>query len=231
MAVTAAGMTTATLVSLSANFNLVTATSSGDVGNPVTLYGSTTTNSQTVFISAVISPTTIIVTQPTAVPLVVEGPDIAWELRSLTQIGDGTQVSIAAPPMIQFLAGNFGLTIDTQESDARQRSWVKNVTQWMPIKGWYQSYEIIGDISGFDITVSAFFRISLDLSKGIPSADLYEIGESAPGRSGGDGTIVLGPSSTIQFSSPTAAFKASDVGLDLQLSNVSLNTAGLSTLL
>jgi hypothetical protein len=120
----------------SATFDLVR-----DVGKYlriVTLTGSDQ-NNRLLRISALTSTTqgtaTIVSPAYPAMGSVVLEPSMFWELRTGT--GQGDQVEVTAHPVsiLQYLATDFGIQIDTQESEDIQRSWVANVTSWLDLKG------------------------------------------------------------------------------------------------
>lgn len=191
----------------------------------VTLTGNNQ-NNRLLRISAITSPTqgsaTIVSpAYPGTGSLALES-NMFWELRAGT--GQGDQVEVTAHPVsiLQYLATDFGIQIDSQESEDIQRSWVANVTSWLDLKGSAKSYEIIGLVSGFTITAEQLYRVSLDLAPTVP--DLYEVElrESEVGRAGLDGvfTPVAG---TVEFSSVTAAFRAGDEGRLLRIQNAAVS--------
>jgi len=205
----------ATVVSTSAEFT------AEDVGKRFTIRGSTTgSNNTTLTILSFVSANSITL----GGTLTVDAGPLVWEVRRATTKGsDLIDVSIRAPSLITHLAGDFGIEVDTQESEKRQRSWVRNVSQWVKKKGVPEAYEIIGSISGFDVEVSPLYRVTAALSSLIPAGDLYEIGETATGRSGTDGSLptMLG---AVQFSSPTAVFRVGDVGSHIRVQGTSGST-------
>ena len=141
---------------------------------------------------------------------------LTWELRAPTAVGDNTQVSVAATSLISLFAPDFGIAIDTQESEERQRSWVANVTRWLGLKGLAESYTILGAISGFTVTAEALYHLGPDQLPAIQDPNFFEVGDPNPGRSGEDGSLsVVG--FQIRFTSPTAIFKPSDVGLYIKI--------------
>ena len=98
-------------------------------------------------------------------------------------------MSVAATSLISLFAPDFGITIDTQESAERQRSWVANVTRWLGLKGLAESYTILGAISGFKVTAEALYHLGPDQLPAIPDAHFFEVGDPNPGRSGEDGFL------------------------------------------
>jgi len=152
--------------------------------------------------------------------LVLES-NMFWELRSGTGQGDLVEVTGHPVSILQYLAADFGIQIDTQESEDIQRSWVANVTSWLDLKGSAKSYEVIGLVSGFTITAEQLFRVSLDLAPTVP--DLYEVElrESGVGREGVDGlfTMSLG---VVEFSSAAAMFRPGDEGRLLRVQDAAI---------
>jgi len=148
--------------------------------------------------------------------LVIEGVAVSWEVRAPTLVGDDlTFVDVRATSLITRLAHDFGLEIDTQESDARQRSWVANVTQWIDKKGLAKAYDILGSISGYRVQALQMFHVSGLEATLLPSTEVFEIGDPGVGRFGSDGTLSFSP--VVVFSSPTAVFTAADVGKTIRV--------------
>lgn len=148
----------------------------------------------------------------------IQESGLTWEEHTLTPMGDGTQVSVNASSIIDYLAQDFGITIDQRESEVRQRGWVANLTQWIGFKGTAKGYEIIGDISGFDVEPFALFRVTQPISLSLPDTSLYAVDEVGAGYSGTDGYLTSAFGSVV-FTSPSATFVPSDVGLLVQLGN------------
>lgn len=219
LSITASGISDAAVFSISAAFSVA------DVGKELTIRGSTTSpsNDGIYVISAVTNPNLASVDQRSPIPLLVEATDtLTWELRTSTLVGDLTEVDVRASSMIVNLAQDFGIEIDTQESNDRQRSWVKNVSRWTNKKGVFESYSTVGAISGFDVVVLHLFRVTPAVFSLIPAANSYEIGEAAVGRNGTDGLlqIVLG---RVQFVPSSAAFVSTDVGRQIRVSNAAIS--------
>jgi len=140
-----------------------------------------------------------------------DGP-LSWEVQS----SDLTKINGRAESIIKFMAPDFGIEIDTQESEARQRSFVRHINTWLDLKGQEQSYEILGAISGFDVDVFNVYHIAPSFLGSV--GDVYEAGEADTGRFGSDGELRL--SGTVgEFYSVSALFRASDVGKSLRVSN------------
>jgi hypothetical protein len=142
------------------------------------------------------------------------GP-LNWRVLS----GDFAKVEAHPQSLIVLLAPDFGITIDTQESDTRQRSYLEHVNAWLDLKGHETAYDIIGTLAGFDTTVQALYHIDPDYIPSLPSSIVIEVGEVGAGRLGNDGVMTLGPSGRIRFTSASALFVASDVGRSLRINN------------
>jgi hypothetical protein len=216
---------------------------SPDRGKLLTLRGPGTNNG-TVEIVGVSSTTTSITAAQRVVPQIanpaladipepfaVDAGPLAWELRPATGLAGDVespayqQVQVRAPSLLQYLARDYGVDIDIRESEDRQRSWVKNNSRWIGIKGIGEAYSILGAISGFGITPEALYRISQDFSLAIPREYVHETGEYALGRSSPnpenpstrDGRLSLGSGGRVEFYSPTALFRPADVGLQVRI--------------
>jgi hypothetical protein len=140
-----------------------------------------------------------------------DGP-LSWELLS----DDLTKANGRAESVIKFMAPDFGIEIDTQESEARQRSFVRHINSWLDLKGHEKSYEIIGSISGFNVDVFPVYHIAPSFVGLVDP--IYEVSEEGEGRSGEDGELRL-YGTVGEFYSATAEFRASDVGVSVRLFN------------
>lgn len=192
-----------------------------DVGKVISIRGSAIpANNTTVTIESVTSGIATI-----SESLTVD-TDLAWEMRSATANDDPTAVTIRSKSLIGRLAFDYGLQIDTQESEARQRSWVANVSRWTTRKGTAKAYDILAKISGWVSEALPQYRISYDVYQNLPVDVTNLIGEGAANRAGSDGefSIVLG---TIRFSSEIAEFRASDEGLLLLVADSTSGNDGL----
>lgn len=135
-----------------------------------------------------------------------------WQLRSSTGLsvfGGPIGVNCFAQSMLAMLAQDFGIVLDDLETEQEQRSWVKNVTRWLDLKGTQKSYEIMGQISGFGVSVAHLYRVSIDVAS-LLGLHLVEVPDA--GRSGTDGSIGIGVDGRGYLSSPTGSFVVSDVG-------------------
>lgn len=182
-----------------------------DVGKILSFRGSTipTNNVSTVITAVNVGSVEV------ADTLTVDAGPIAWEMRTPTANVDSSELSVRATSLITRLAYDFGISVDTQESEDRQRSWVANVSQWVQKKGTAEAYEILASISGWDATPIGLYNVSLDSYNTIPTTNTLQIGESGAGRSGTNGTLSL--ATRVRFSSPTASFVNSDVGTFIRI--------------
>lgn len=192
--------------------------SSADVGKELSMRGSTAVppNDGIYIVLSAVSATSLLIAQRVGTPLIVDFTGTTWELRTATLVGDSTQVDARASSMIVDLAPDFGIDIDTQESESRQRSWLRNVTRWVDIKGHADSYRIIGAISGFNIQVFHLFRVAPSLFDLLPGSNEYELGEA--GRTGNDGMLQVA-GLRLQLQTPSGAFVSTDVGRNIHISN------------
>lgn len=165
-----------------------------------------------------IDPLTLVINPPLPFAEPLSG-QLRWELRQSTRYGDLTRLQARAPTLITLLANDFGVTLDTQESEARQRSFVRNVHQWIELKGTQKGYEVTGAISGFDVTLQALYRISMDWLLLMPLGSVLEVGEITTGRYGVLGKLVAGSINPVRFESLEATFRPSDEGTQLRIWN------------
>lgn len=213
LAVPGAGLT-ATITDSAAQFE------SGDVGKTLRLRGATNAaNNGTFVVTAYVLPTTVEITRQSGAFVPEIGP--AWELRASTSVGDGAQVQVRAMSLLQILARDFGIEVDAAESESRQRSWVRHVSQWIDLKGIVKSYEILGLISGFTVVVSGLYRVSEPIYTGfLPDAYRREIGDvDAVGTTGADGSLVSTGPMLARLTSPTAIFTSAHVGRQIHTRN------------
>jgi hypothetical protein len=189
--------------------------SQADVGKLLVVRGSTLGNDGYYKIASVTNTNAATITGT----FLANESNLAWQLRTQSAIGDLTQVQVHAPSLIDFLAQDFGITVDQRESEARQRSWVENVTQWINLKGIAKAYSIIGAISGFNVTASQLYRITQLLSLQLPNTNVYVVGEFVAGRYGFDGGLTADLGGTLHFKAASATFKITDVGVCIKIQN------------
>lgn len=136
----------------------------------------------------------------------------------VTEFGQLSKVNVRAESLIKSFAPDFGIEIDTQESENRQRGWVRHVNTWLDKKGHEESYQILGAISGFDVTVTQLYRVDASFVDFFSAGDLFEVGETDEGRFGTEGALEV-KSGGLQFRSDEALFRASDVDLSIRVGN------------
>lgn len=137
-----------------------------------------------------------------------------WELRTETNVGDGTELTVRATSLIRPLAEDFAIPVDTREDEEFQRRWVASVSRWTGLKGTEDGYEFLAALTGFEIeSIEALYRISLTNYNLISVVgNTYIVGEAGAGRSGLDGSLTDGGGGLVQFSAPTAEFVVTDIG-------------------
>lgn len=144
--------------------------------------------------------------------------NFSWTIRAATQVGDTTQVEVRASDLLQYLAQDFGLLVDTRDTEEAQRRFVASVPRWKHIKGSHDAYEYLGILTDFEVTTAKLYRVTLAVANTLPTNASYIIvGEAEAGRSGTDGSVVQ--SGSVVFSSPTAQFVGTDVGRLVEISN------------
>lgn len=179
-------------------------------------------NNGTFLIASYVDPFTITIT---AGPLVPAGP-LVWSIRTGTLVSglDPWEVRLYAPSMLESLAKDFAIYVDEQQSDRRQRSWVRNYHQWIERKGTVKGYEIIAAINGFDLTVVALNRISLEMWTtflgGWTTTDhLFEVPFSDSGLFGTDGSLTANGDGRLRFTASSGVFKSGHVGNQIRINN------------
>lgn len=163
-------------------------------------------------------------------PLVVAA-GLTWRVRNEALVFglDPWKVKFYSPSMMEYLAKDFAIYVDEQQSERRQRSWVRNYHQWIERKGTAKGYEIIAAINGFDLTVVALNRITLDLwwdfldGIGAPPAPLttpdhlYEVPFEVEGLYGTDGALTANGDGRIRFTSASGDFRAAHIGNQIRI--------------
>jgi len=146
------------------------------------------------------------------------GHTVNWELRTPNSNVGNVEAVAAAPSMIVSLAKDFGIEIDTQESEDRQRSWVKHVNQWIDKKGLAKAYEILAAISGYTGVVSQLFNITYSISTTLPFDSVYEISDVF----GEDATLSDALGVEVTMTTPTGAFTTSALNKYLRIQDAAL---------
>lgn len=190
---------------------------STDVGKNLTIIGSTVSgNNVRATVTSVESQSTIVILGV----LTLADPDsgsLKWELRTPTLLsGEVVRDSIHAPAFIDDLGADFGITVDQQDAEIRQRRSVYNVSRWIDKKGVARCYEILAAIKGFSIVTTQLFRISQEIFNSLPVPRRYEIGEGGPGQEGTNGSLTI-VASRVRLTSSTALFTPGDVGRHIRI--------------
>ena len=127
------------------------------------------------------------------------------------------EVQVHAQALLDIFARDFGIEVDEQQVDDRQRAWVRQVSQWIAVKGTAASVVDVAHLSGFDVNVLPLFTVVASPGTS-PSAGFNYIYVADPGRSRLTGTITNN-AGFAEFSDPTQSFVASDVGRVLNTGN------------
>jgi hypothetical protein len=187
-----------------------------EVGKLLTIQGSALGNDGLYEITAFTAPNSLTVTPS----FVVGESNLTWQLRRPTVVGSTTQVEVAPPSLIQWLAKDFGIEIDVRESESIQRSWVQHVSRWINIKGLPKSYEVVGLLTGLLITTTHLYRVDQEIFLGLIAAGYpgltVESGESAVGRFGDRGKLEF-DGGVVTFIDPEATFFGHDVGRHIRV--------------
>lgn len=151
--------------------------------------------------------------------LTVEPGPLRWELRAATLFVELDEVEAAAPSMLEILAKDFGITIDTHESEFRQRLYVESVERWAPLRGADVGFEALGKISGFNVTVLQLFRVNQDIFLNLLlSGHDFEVGDIEAGHFGVDGALEL-VGARIRLRSATGGFTVAMEGRSVRVRN------------
>lgn len=75
--------------------------------------------------------------------------------------------------LIEFLGGDFGIEVDFHEPEGFQRSSVRNVVQWLDLKGVEKAYDVIGKIAGYRVVPLGLWRLTPP-PPGIPANRTFE---------------------------------------------------------
>jgi hypothetical protein len=189
-----------------------------DVGKLLVVRGSANNQDGYATVTAVQNLNQIVVGSFTNTSWAIAETNLTWELRTVSAIGDTTQADVNAPSLLAYLAEDFGIELDTRENEARQRSWVETLNQWVNLKGTDHAYRIIGALSGYDVTMIPLFRISVVIAAGLPGASVYIIGDTDPGRHGTDGYLFLA-GGVVSFTAASANFTNALLGTQISITN------------
>jgi len=118
-------------------------------------------------VQSVTSNTVLVLTMPYA------GQSVAVSQAVVTQASRGEAV-MRPPALIRELGEDFGLEVDTHEPEAFQRSSVRDVVQWLSVKGAQRSYDIRGKIAGYRVTAFGLWRID-PVPDAFPPSEVFEL--------------------------------------------------------
>lgn len=198
-----------------------------DVGRLLTIRGSTQGNDGTYLISQVFSAGVAWV----EAILNPEALDLYWARRTTpilqaapTRLNPlNYEVTAHAQALLDTLAYDFGIQVDGQQVEDRQRSWVRQVSQWTAIKGTEDSIVAIAHLSGFTANVRSLNAIPalprMASTAALAGYDFFFIGDGRTGTTGSIATV----SGYIEFTDSSVTFAAGDAGKVLVLAGA--NTA------
>lgn len=83
--------------------------------------------------------------------------------------------TLRPPSQISELGADFGIEVDQNEPEKFQRSSVRDVTQWLDLKGTAKAYDIIGKIAGYRVEALGLWRVSTPPPDFIPVGNLFEL--------------------------------------------------------
>ncbi len=92
------------------------------------------------------------------------------------ELGVGLADATLRPPgLISLLGADYGLSVDTHEPEAFQRSGIRNVSQWLTLKGTVKSYDILGKIAGYRAVPLGLWGLGDPVPANVPSDHLFEL--------------------------------------------------------
>jgi hypothetical protein len=84
------------------------------------------------------------------------------------------QLLFVQPSSLRYLTGDFGLTFDENDPVFFQRSLVRNVSQYVMLKGSERGYEIRSNVAGFNATAQGLYSICADSAPdGLPADHVF----------------------------------------------------------
>ena len=219
--ITAASLGSATLFAPGGKF------SASDAGKLITILADASADAGTYEVQSVSSTTTLVV--DTGVSTLTVGPTLyVWRLRAPSLVGDGTLVQARATSLLQLLAEDYGIAVDSREEEGRQRQWVSSVSKWIGLKGHENGYAYLGELTGFTVATSGLYRIDLASYIGLAMTGAVPlfVGDASPGKIGTAGQLftVLG---FVEFEDAAAIFAVSDIGRVVEVSGSGAGNDGL----
>lgn len=188
----------------------------GDVGKLLTINGSALGGNGCYRIEQVVNATTVVIAGYTAVePLA----SLYWTRRTAPRLTTSNlrlnplkyEVQANAQPLIDNLAYDFGIKVDSQQVETRQRAWVRQVSQWTAIKGTEDSIRAIANLSGFDCSVTPLFSIPAHPAMPVGVQSGYFLFFIGDGRSAATGSLTQ-VGADVVFSDTALTFTTLDVG-------------------
>lgn len=140
---------------------------------------------------------------------------LRWNVREATTAIATAYALVRAPSLLVPLAKDFGVSVDTQESEARKRTLVANTSRWIHLKGTERGYNVLAKISGYIPYVDQLFAIDPGPSTPVPGNARVEYVDPKPGKSGSDGSLTL--SNGFQLDAPSASFEHTDTGREIRI--------------
>ncbi len=101
-------------------------------------------------------------------------PDVV-EVVGVSDLPAAGAATLRPPSLIELLGLDFGLEVDFHEPEAFQRSSIRNLVQWLDLKGTEKSYDILGKISGYRVTALGLWALDAPVPSAIPSDHIYEL--------------------------------------------------------
>lgn len=200
----------------------------GDAGKLLTIRGSRQGNDGTYVIHTVNSGGTTAVLDAA---LNIDGQDdtgLYFGIRTNpTFVPDPTrlnpqadEVEASAEALLNILAQDFGIEVDNQQTEARQRSWVRQVSQWTAVKGTPEAIQGIATLCGFTATVTSLNSLPAVPSMGSSTTplqfNLVFVGDTGRYMTAGTLTRVAG---FPYFTSSSGNFVTGDLGKVLKIAN------------
>jgi len=187
------------------------------VGAVITLRGSINPINNASFTIVSVLGTTLVSVTPINPGTPIKDVNLFWEVRTPSSYSDRLTTTAHSPSILQYLAQDFGIEVDSHENAIRQQGYVYHCNQWFDLKGTEKSYEILGALSGVSVTPHQLYRITKEIWPSIPAGDKYEVPESGPGKSGAVGTLSVDVDFKVIFTSTEAKFGSEDIGRNIKI--------------
>lgn len=205
---------------------------SDDVGKFLVTRGASNVaaNNRVVKIATVVSPTagTKDTTYGDGSTAFANASGITWEIRSATEIATRQDVvrygnsstpsfgvTVRASSLITEFTKDFGISTDEQETERRQRNWLRHVTQWIDKKGTARAYESLSRVTGVDSAFTPLYAIDQQNADELDSFYLPFPDWNNP-LTGTDGSL-LDVSGDVVFTTPTGVLPGGVVGHYLKI--------------